>query len=143
MGDNYGVSFAHKLNEEGRYDEAIVSAEKEIARDGGDPEPLVDRAIALSALERFTEAARDLERALSLDVDAQVLETDFVDDALFGALLGEARKNAARDLSGALTTLSRYASILPNGRHRSDVDVWSARLRGEGSDAVIIKERQV
>jgi hypothetical protein len=80
----------------------------------------------------------DLERALLLDEQAQVLETDFVDDSLFSALLGQARLEAAADVAGALARLGHYRAVFPRGRHLADVETWSARLRGEGRDATWI-----
>jgi tetratricopeptide (TPR) repeat protein len=141
MTQNYGASFAQKLLDQGEYEQALVAAEREIARDADDPEPLVDRASVLTALERYADATRDLEKALQLDEEAQVLETDFVDDALFTALLGEARACAAQDLPRALERLGHYRRVFPKGRHLGDVDRWSAELRGEGDRAPIVKER--
>lgn len=141
MGENYGVSFAHKLNEQGLHDQAIAAANQEIARDAEDPEPLIERAVALAAQEKYLDAVKDLERALELDEEAQVLEVDFVDDVLFGALLGEARR--VGNAGSGERILARYAALMPSGRHLGDVDVWTKRLRGENADAVIVKERLV
>jgi tetratricopeptide (TPR) repeat protein len=139
----YGGSFAQKLIDLGKYEEAIAAADQAITRDPDDPEPLVDRAAALTATERFADAVRDLEEALRLDEDAQVLETDFVDDALFAALLGEARGIAARDPAAAVARLQHYRGRFPAGRHLRDVERWGRQLRGERDEAPIVKEREV
>jgi len=141
MTQNYGMSFAQRLIDEGRYEEALASAAQEIRRDAADPEPLVDHATALVALGRFAEAVVDLERALALDEVAQVLETDFVDDTLFEALAGEAR--ALSGVPAALARLDRYRELFPAGRHLRDVDRVAAQLRGERDLSVIVKEREI
>ena len=138
MGQNYGVSFASKLIEDGQYEEALEAATRDHERDPEDPEPLVDRAVALSHLTRYDEAVGELQRALTLDEDSNTLETDFVDDALFSALLAQARATA--DVERGVATLQRYLGILPKGRHAADVATWSGRLRGEGKDVPIVKE---
>ncbi len=138
MTQNYGGTFAHKLFEQGKFEEAVAEATRAIERDSEDPEPFVDRASALASLGRHAEAAHDLEAALVLDQEEQMLETDFVDDALFSALLGDAR--AMSDVGHAVTRLHHYRAVLPTGKHSSDVEVWSRRLRGEGRDEVIVKE---
>jgi tetratricopeptide (TPR) repeat protein len=138
MTQNYGGTFAQKLCDQGKFDEAVAEATRAIERDNEDPEPLVDRASALASLGRHAEAADDLEAALVLDEEEQMLETDFVDDALFSALLGEAR--AMTDIGEAVTRLEHYRAVLPTGKHAGDVDVWARRLRGEGRDEVIVKE---
>ena len=139
MGENYGVSFAHKLNEQGLWDDAIAQASKDIAHDGDDPDPFVERAVALAAKEQYLAAVTDLQKSLELDVAAQTLDTDFVDDTLFGALLGEARKQS--DVQQGLAVLARYLEIFPKGRHLQDVDIWTRRLRGDDKDAIIVKEQ--
>ena len=88
MAGRYGMSFAAKLTEQGKYAEAIEEASRAAARDDEDPAPLVERAAAYAWLERYPEAVQDLEAALALDQTAGVLETDVVDDAYFSALLG-------------------------------------------------------
>jgi hypothetical protein len=141
MTQNYGGSFAQRLIDQGQFDEAVESANTAIARDADDPEPLVDRAMAYLGLDRFADAVGDLEAALKLDVAAQVLETDFVDDTLFTALLGDARKLSSTDRSAAVARLSHYSTIFPRGRHAADVTRFTAQLRGERDDSPIVKER--
>ena len=140
MTQNYGLTFAQRLIDEGKFEEALVLAGREAARDPADPEPLMDRATAFMSLERYAEAVLELEQALRLDEEAQVLETDFVDDTMFSALLGEAR--ATKDVKAAVARLSHYRAMFPKGRHLADLETWSARLRGEGLDAIIVKERE-
>jgi tetratricopeptide (TPR) repeat protein len=137
---NYGGSFSQKLIDQGEYEKAIESATRDIARDADDPEPHVDRATALAAVGRFEDAIVDLDRALALDVEAQVLEMDFVDDAYFGALLGQAQ--AMADAAAAVTRLGRYREIFPRGRHLRDLDRHVAQLRGERDQSIIVKERE-
>ena len=123
------MSFAAKLIQEGKYAEAIEEASRAVARDDEDPAALVDRANAYAWLERYPEAARDLEAALALDETAGVLETDVVDDAYFSALLGAAKLEARTSLDAATETLARYETILPGGRHLADAAAWPDRLR--------------
>ncbi len=139
MGENYGNSFAQKLIKQEKYAEAVEAATRDADRDAADPVPVFDRACAWLAQERWAEAVIDLEKAIVLDEREQMLETDFVDDALFGALLGEAR--ATKDVSAAVVRLGHYREVFPAGRHVADVDTWSRRIRGEGANDVIVKER--
>ena len=139
MGENYGKSFASKLIDDERYEEALVAGTEAEQRDPLDPEPVLDRARALLALHRWLDAAREVERAMAVDEAAGLLETDLVDDTLFQALLGEARSVAGTDLPRALEQLGRYGKVLPSGRHLADAQTWSGRLRGEGKHDVIVK----
>ena len=141
MSSNYGGSFAQRLIDEGRFEEAIAAAAKDVARDGEDPEPLVDRATALVGLSRYGEAVLDLDRALQLDQAAQVLETDFVDDTYFAAILGDARALQGKSASEAVARLNRYREVFPRGRHIRDLDRHAAQLRGEKDHSPIVKER--
>ena len=129
MAGRYGMSFAAKMIEQGRYAEAIEEATRAVERDEEDPAPLVERASAYAWLERYTEAVRDLEAALALDQSAGVLETDVVDDAYFSALLGAAKAEAQTSIEAAAKTLARYESVLPGGRHLADAAAWPDRLR--------------
>ena len=129
MAGRYGMSFAAKLMQEGKYAEAIEEATRAAARDDEDPTPLVDRANAYALLERYPEAVRDLEEAFRLDESASVLEVDVVDDAFFSALLGAARAEAATSIEAAERTLSRYQAVRPGGRHLADAAAWPERLR--------------
>jgi tetratricopeptide (TPR) repeat protein len=132
------MSFAAKLLEAHKFEEAVGEATRAIGREGDNPEHFVDRATAYAELGRNAEAAADFERALALDEEARVLETDFVDDAYFSALLAAARTQAIDD--GA-RTLARYLEVLPDGRHEQDVADWQKRLRGElKSEFVKIRE---
>ena len=117
MAGRYGMSFAVKLTEQGKYAEAIEEASRAVARDEEDPAPLVERAAAYAWLERYPEAVQDLEAALALDESAGVLETDVVDDAYFSALLGAAKAEAPASMEAAAKTLARYKGTLPGGRH--------------------------
>ena len=105
MAGRYGMSFATKMIQEGKYAEAIEEATRAVARDEEDPAPLVERASAYAWLERYPEAVKDLEAAIALDEAAGVLETDVVDDAYFSALLGAAKLEARNSLEAATQTL--------------------------------------
>jgi len=133
---SYGISFAQKLLDQEKFEEAAVEAEKAISLDPEDPEPHFELATALANLDRYAEAADHYEKALSLDVTAGVLTTDFVDDAYFSALLGAARQEASPQ------RLQRYLMVLPKGRHLKDVSDWQKRLRGE-LPSEFVKERIV
>jgi tetratricopeptide (TPR) repeat protein len=125
---SYGRSFASKLIQDGKYAEAVEAATKAIAAEEEDPEHRLDRATALVELSRPAEALADFESALALDEAANVLETDFVDDAYFSALLEVARAEAVTD---GVARLAHYLEVLPDGRHKKDVTDWQKRLRGE------------
>jgi len=129
MAGRYGMSFAAKMIQEGKYAEAVEEATRAVARDDEDPTPLVDRATAYALLERYPEAVKDLEAAIALDETAGVLESDVVDDAYFSALLGAAKVEAQSSPAAAAQTLARYATILPGGRHLADAAAWPERLR--------------
>jgi tetratricopeptide (TPR) repeat protein len=133
MAGRYGMSFAAKLTQEGKYLEAIEEATRAAARDEEDPVPLVERAGALAWLERYPEAVKDLEAALALDETAGVLELDVVDDAYFSALLGAAKIESRTSLEAADRTLARYGTVLPAGRHLADAAAWPERLRANPS----------
>jgi tetratricopeptide (TPR) repeat protein len=134
---SYGISFAQKLLDEGKYEQAVAAATKAMELEPEDPEPLFERAQAYANLDRYVEAAADYERALKLDEEAQVLQTDFVDDAYFSALLGAARKEPVAE---GVKRLERYAQVFPAGRHLADVRDWQKRLRGE-LPSQFVKER--
>ena len=127
----YGMSFAKKLTEDGRYDEAIAEATREIDLGNAGPEIHAERAAAYELLERWVDACDDFERALVLDREAHVLELDLVDDAYFSALLSCARADAERSVESGVARLDRYAASLPAGNHLGDAAEWKRRLRGE------------
>ena len=130
MAGRYGMTFAAKLIEQGKYAEAVEEASRAVARDDEDPAALVDRATAYAWLERYPEAVRDFEAALQLDAEAGVVEVDLVDDAYFSAELDGARAEAKTSIEAAERTLARYAAHLPAGRHLDDAAVvWPERLR--------------
>jgi Flp pilus assembly protein TadD len=132
MAGRYGMSFAAKMIQEGKYAEAVEEATRAAARDDEDPTPLVERAAAYAWLERYPEAVKDLEAAIALDEAAGVLEVDVVDDAYFSALLGAAKMEARTSLDAAELLLQRYQTILPGGRHLADAAAWPGRLRAAG-----------
>jgi tetratricopeptide (TPR) repeat protein len=129
MAGRYGMTFAAKMIEQGKYAEAIEEATRAMARDSEDPTALVDRANAFAWLERYPEAVTDLEAALALDETAGVLDIDVVDDAYFSALLGAAKIEAQTSIDAAVQTLRRYGAVLPGGRHLADAATWPELLR--------------
>ena len=142
MAGRYGMSFAAKMIQEGKYAEAIEEATRAVARDDEDPAPLVERASAYAWLERYPEAVKDLEAAIALDETAGVLETDVVDDAYFSALLGAAKVEArtlagGRDADpGALRRRScRAGAIWPTRRRGPTVYERRAAARDPGAES--------
>ena len=131
MSGRYGMSQAATLIQQGKYQEAIEEATRDIAREPADPEHFVERAHALAILERYAEAVADLEAALKLDEEAAVLDMDRVDDDYFSALLGVAKKEAAASVEAGVLRLARYREVLPEGGHLKDAEDWRRRLRGE------------
>ena len=142
MAGRYGMSFAAKMIQEGKYAEAIEEATRAVARDEEDPAPLVERASAYAWLERYPEAVKDLEAAIALDETAGVLETDVVDDAYFSALLGAA-KLEARTLAGgarprrwrATRRSCRAGAIWPTPRPGPTVCERRAAARDAGAES--------
>ncbi len=131
MSGQYGRSFASKLIQDGKYDEAVAESTRAIAEEADDPEHFVDRATAYVQLDRNVEAAEDFVRALTLDETAGILETDMVDDAYFSALLAAAREEAKGSVEAGCRRLASYLGSLPEGRHVKDAGDWTRRLRGE------------
>ena len=131
MAGRYGMTFAAELIEKGDFEEAIDAATEAIAAQNENPESFADRAAAYDGLERYAEAAKDLERALELNVAKRVIDHDNLDDAFFSALVGAAKLDAETSVESAVASLARYAKILPKGRHVRDAEDWRKRLRGE------------
>jgi tetratricopeptide (TPR) repeat protein len=80
MGGRYGMSFAAELMEKGKYEEAVDAATSAMAGETENPEPYADRAAAYDYLERYAEAVCDLEKALTLNAAAPVIDQDNLDD---------------------------------------------------------------
>jgi tetratricopeptide (TPR) repeat protein len=131
MGGRYGMSFAAELMEKGKYEEAIDAATVAIEAGRANPEPLADRAAAYDSLERYAEAALDLEKALALNAASPVIDQDDLDDAFFSALVGAAKDSAATSVDAGVAVLATYRRVLPEGRHVQDSEDWRKRLRGE------------
>src|SRR5689334_12923290 len=131
MAVTYGISFAAKLLQQERYDEALLEAERAIGRDESDPEAWFEKASALSALSRHGEVLPAIARAHELDEEEQMLDTDALDDCYFSSLLALAREEAEKDVSRGVARLEEYHQLLPSGRHQRDVSEWQMRLRGE------------
>src|SRR5665213_2550158 len=126
MAGRYGMSFAAKMIQEGKYVEAVEEATRAAARDDDDPAPLVERASAYAWLERYPEAVADLEAAIALDETAGVLETDVVDDAYFSALLGAAKVEAKASMESSTKTLARSTSGAGSSSSRAAARVASS-----------------
>ena len=129
MGGRYGMSFAAKAIQEGRYEDAVAEATKAWVRDEDNPEPLAERAEARAAQGRFGDAVADYEQAIAIDREAGVLEMEIVDDSYFSALLAAAR--AEPTVPAGVARLQTYATTLPSGRHLKEAVDWMRRLRGE------------
>src|SRR5437867_555928 len=104
-GTTYGITFSRKLRDQGRYEEAVAEAEKAIARDAEDPEPVYDRAAALYCLGRFEQAVAGFAQAIALEREAQLMDDGLLDDDLFETL----RKWAETEPPRARAILGRYA----------------------------------
>ena len=148
MGGQYGRSKAAILIEQGKYEEAVAEATRDMARDPTDPQPPFERAQALGYLARHFEAVTDFEQAITLDAKAGALDTDALDDAYFSALLSAAKQEATSmvgpgvgpGVDTGVKRLGRYAAIMPAGSHHKDASDWQKRLRGE-LKSEFVKER--
>jgi tetratricopeptide (TPR) repeat protein len=125
----YGALASTELLAECKFQEALTQATQEIASQPADPEAYFNRGQALAGLGRFTEAAADYERALSLDASASGVDPDAVDDELFFALRNTALALKDRPAE-ALAALERYRAVLPEGRHVEDIAKWANHING-------------
>ena len=103
----YGQLRSGALYSAGHFEDAVAAATAEAAADPTDPEPLFNRGLALTGLERFLEAAADYERALAMDGSASTVDPEAVDDELFFALRSLALSQKG-DPGRAHATLERY-----------------------------------
>jgi|SRR5450432_2795421 len=129
---SYGSLFSTKLISDGRFDDALEAAEREIAVAPEDPEPYFNRGRSLAGLERWEAAVEDYRRALQKDASASAVDPAEIDDELFFALRQWAvfERDHHQDLPGALEVLDRYLGICPEGRHVDDLGTWRDHLRG-------------
>jgi len=125
----YGSLFSTKMIGDGRFDEAVGAATREIEAQPSDPEAYFNRAQALAGLERFEEAVADYQRSLSLDDRESGLDPEIVDDELFFALRSLATSRKAEPAE-AIRIIERYREILPEGRHLDDIDKWIDSFNG-------------
>jgi len=125
----YGSLFSSKMIGDGRFDEALDAATREIEAQPSDPEAYFNRAQALAGLERFEEAVADYQRSLSLDDRESGLDPEIVDDELFFALRSLATGRKAEPAE-AIRTIQRYREILPEGRHLDDIAKWIDSFNG-------------
>ena len=129
MADNYGVTFAQKLIQQGNYEEAILAANKHLVQDPASPEPYHDRARALAGLGRFEEAVADYAQAIQRDETEHVLQDWEVDDGLFSLLVAWAQ-SLGEASAAQVAIMERYAQLLPSGQHRADAADWILRFKG-------------
>jgi tetratricopeptide (TPR) repeat protein len=125
----YGALTSTKLVSEGRFEEAVTQATKEIGANPADPEILFNRGQALVGLGRFQDAVQDYQAALALDGSESALDPACLDDEFFFALR-ELAVSLKADQALAAATLARYRELLPHGRHVDDVNKWLEHLRG-------------
>jgi tetratricopeptide (TPR) repeat protein len=125
----YGALLSSKMVSEGRFAEAVEAATSEMITQPGDPEAYFNRAQALAGLERFEEAVKDFEKALSMDASESSVDPEIIDDELFFALrsLAASRKAAPE---AAIGIIERYRQILPGGRHLDDIAKWTDSFKG-------------
>jgi tetratricopeptide (TPR) repeat protein len=126
----YGQSFAQKYLSEGKLDEALLETDKAIELDDEDPEPVLDRAQVLLAMNRYEETVTAVQRAIELDRTAKIVDDMVVDDTLFSALVGWAQSLAAADPDKAVAVMARYLKIFPPGIHQPEAEEWTRRFRG-------------
>lgn len=126
---SYGALLSSKLVGEGRYDEAVDAATREITLQPNEPDAYFQRGQARAALGLLEEAVSDYKQALLLDDSGSRMDPETVDDELFFALRTLA-SNQKDDPAAAVATIQRYASILPNGRHVEDIAKWIDKFNG-------------
>jgi tetratricopeptide (TPR) repeat protein len=125
----YGALASSQLVTEGRFEEAVMQAGREIAALPEEPEAYFNRAQALTALGRLEDAVDDYETALRLDASASSLDPAAVDDELFSVLRTIAVAHKDRPAE-ALDALERYRRALPQGRHVCDLQTWIDHVNG-------------
>ena len=124
MAGRYGMSFAAKMIQEGKYAEAIEEATRAVARDDEDPAPLVDRASAYAWLERYPEAVR-ISRRRSRSTRRPACSRPTWSTTPTSARCSAPRRLEARtSMEAADATLARYKTVLPGGRHLADAAAW-------------------
>jgi tetratricopeptide (TPR) repeat protein len=125
----YGALLSSKMIGEGRFQDALEAATREIAGQSDEPEAFFNRAQALAGLERFDESIADYERALAMDMSGSSLDPEIVDDELFFTLRSWAERRRATPAQ-AVATLERYRALLPRGRHLDDIAKWTDSFNG-------------
>jgi tetratricopeptide (TPR) repeat protein len=128
MSDNYGVTFAAKLIQQGEYEKATAAAQKHAEQEPENPEPHHDHARALALLGQHAAAVAAYARAIELDKVEQILQDWEVDDGLFSTVLAWAQAEPSSEAQ--LPILRRYAQLIPGGRHLKEAEEWSLRFRG-------------
>jgi tetratricopeptide (TPR) repeat protein len=123
-GTTYGITFSKKLCDQGKYQEALAEAEKAMAFDPEDPQPVYDRAAAEYCLGSYADATRDFARAIQLESVANLMDEGVLDDDLFECL----RKWAESEPTRARSILARYAELMPEGSHQLDVGKWIVHI---------------
>jgi tetratricopeptide (TPR) repeat protein len=125
----YGALASTELVAQCNFEEAIAQASREIEAQPAEPEAYFNRGQAQTGLGRFSQAADDYERALSLDASASGLDPEAADDELFFALRNVALEQKDRP-EEARATLERYRRVLPDGRHLDDIQKWVNHING-------------
>lgn len=128
----YGSLFSTKLIADGRFEEAVETAAREIATAPNDPEPYFNRGRAAAGLERWDAAVEAYRHALQRDAGSSGVDPAEIDDELFFALRqwAVAERDSSKSAERGLEILERYSQICPEGRHAGDLDTWRDHLRG-------------
>jgi predicted Zn-dependent protease len=127
---SYGQSFAQKFLAEGKLEDALREADKAIELDPSDPEPVLERAQILLAMNRHQEVVTAIQRTIELDAVARIVDDMTVDDTLFSALVAWAQDLAPSDATQAVAVMARYRTIFPKGIHQPEAEEWTRRFRG-------------
>jgi tetratricopeptide (TPR) repeat protein len=133
----YGRSFADKLIEEERYEEALVAADKALRLDEEDSSACADRGTALYHLGRFEESVAAYEKAIELNRESAGLDEDQLDDSYYESLRAFAcAAHEAGDAARAAKILDTYVDHAPTGKHKDDRTKWYEIFRGEAPKVI-------
>ena len=125
----YGMLHSTQMVAQGRYDEALAQATREIEAAPDEPEALFNRAQALVGLQRHEEGLADYARVLVADSERQQPGSRGGRRRVVRCPARLAVQQQA-DLPQALATIARYRSMLPEGRHVDDVQKWTDHFNG-------------
>jgi tetratricopeptide (TPR) repeat protein len=124
----YGALASTELLAHGRFEEALARTAEEARTAPDEPEILHNKGLALAGLGRLEEAVDVYAAALAMDAGDSAMDADALDDDLFDALRELATQES--DVARATAWVERYGSLLPGGRHLTDVALWRERLAG-------------